>query len=114
MAADSIPVRDEEIKMAVVVEVSEAAPGGGADVGDHRPPRNLIEGAVAIIDEEQIGSVVKSMGNKEIQVGVVVDVPPGGSLGIAVVVDDRTSGDPGEVLSSKLCGRQEKAQENQH
>jgi len=110
MAADSIPVLNEEIQLSVVVEISEAAAGRGAGVGDHRSTRNLIEGAVSIVDKKQVGSVAESMRNEEVQVVIVVDITPGGPLGIAVVCYDRTSDNPCEVLSSKLCGYEKKTE----
>ena len=94
-------VKQEKVEAAVLVVIEKDGVGGESGVGDAISSSRLGEGAVLVVDEEEVGAVFRLRplwtgdGDIDVEVAVVVDVHHGGASCPAL---GRNAGFLGDVL----------------
>jgi len=95
-------VGDEQIQVAVVVVVAPAAAVGERGVTDDDAIRDPGKRAVSPVPIEEV-VLILAVGDEQVEITIVVVVAPGGTEGLAGVVDNRTLSDPLEYAASQVA-----------
>ncbi len=102
LAAEHAVVEQVQVEVAVVVVVGEGDPHRRGDGVETERRRTLAEGAIALVDVQQVGRF--EVGDVEVQIAVAVDVDEAGGRapGVAAVHLACRRGDVGEAQRRRL------------
>ena len=93
-----VPVRDEQIEVAIAVIIAPGRTGVIPQKGDKRAAGNLVEGPVTIIfvEADSFTADIVPAGNDYINVAIVVVIAPGKTFRISNIRGNNAIGDPGK------------------